>query len=70
MNLLINYTHAFVILHTDFLKMKLIGSLFMEDLSIFFTYLNLTQHTSVMDLCEHKKAQSLSQVIVRFHLIK
>jgi len=37
MNPLRNFTHAFVTLHTNFLKMKLIGNFSMEDLSIFFT---------------------------------
>lgn len=42
----------------------------MEGLSIFFTYINLAQHTSVMDLRNHRQAQLLLQVIIRLHLLK
>ena len=70
MNLLISFTHDFVILHTDFPKMKLIRNFFMEDFSIFFAYPNPTQHTSVIELHYHKQALLLSQVTVHLHLIK
>jgi len=70
MNPLSSFTHTFVILHIDSLKMTLIGNLLMEYLSIFFTYLNPTQNNSVMELRNHKQEQSLSQVTIHLHLIK
>jgi len=56
MNPLISFTNTFVILHTDFPKMKLIGILFMGDLGILSTYPNPAQQTLVMDLCNHNQA--------------
>ena len=70
MNPLNSFTHAFVILHTDSLKMILIGNFLVEDLSIFFTYLNPSQRTSVMELHNHRQIQSLSQVTFHLPLIK
>lgn len=70
MNPLNNFTHAFVIFHTDSRKMISIGNFLMEDLSIFFTYLNPIHHTSVMELRNHQQAQSLSQVTAHLLLIK
>ena len=70
MNPLNSFTHAFVILHTDPPKIILIGNCSMGDLSIFFTYLNPTHNSSVMELRNHRQAQSLSQVTVHLHLIK
>ena len=68
MNLLISFTHAFVILHIDSPKMILIGNFSMEDLSIFSTYPNPAQHSSVLH--NHRQAQLLSQVTFFLHLIK
>ncbi len=79
MNPLNNFTHTFVIFHTLFPKMKLIGNFSMEYLSIFFTYLkicnswnhsNPSQHTSVLQLPNLRWKRSLSQVTIHPLLIK
>ena len=79
MNPLNNFTCGFVILHIDFLKIKLIRYSSMEYLSIFFTYpkicnsqnhSNPSQHTSVLELPDLRHTRLLSQVIVLPLVIK